>query len=149
MKSLIFLIFAILLTVSGSYARGPGRAPAVEDFVGIESEAPDVTPAGTQALFNFESEVKSYQGRPQTTQAVIVHATSTPVSTSSTSWPLAAWIGIAGVLALPVVTWLMTMRHLKTVEPVVTATTVVPDNVTPLRPKTTAETEAEKYKKAS
>lgn len=151
MKSVIFLASTLLILVS-AHARGPGRAPAVEDFVGIESATPDVTPAGTQALFNFDQDVKDYQGRPQASSAVIIHSptAATPVTTG---WPVTSWVGIAIVLALPLITWVLTMRHLKTVDVETKATTTagsVPDNVTPLRPKTVGEKgEDDVFKKAS
>ena len=145
MKSLIFLVLAVVLTYVEAHARGP----AVEDFVGIESEQQDVTPEGTEALFNFEKDVKDYQNRPaETTQAVIVKK---PVAgqnpAQNTSWPLSAWFGVAIVLALPLITWVLTMGHLKK-RAAARTTQELPSNVTPLPTRTRTE-EKDDIKKAS
>jgi hypothetical protein len=146
MKSLSFLILAIVLTITGSYARGP----AVEDLVGIENQEPDVTPEGTHALFNFQEDVKSYQERPAAQKSNVEirkapEAQSTTTATvPSSAWPLSAWFGALVILALPVVTWSLTMRHLKKEE----AVADLPDNVTPL-PTRTQKTDEDKIKKAS
>ncbi|MFP5490773.1 MAG: hypothetical protein ACLGG0_04690 [Bacteriovoracia bacterium] len=146
MKSLSFLILAIVLTLTGTHARGP----AVEDFVGIENQEPDVTPEGTHALFNFQEDVKSYQERPadQKSNVEIRKAPEAKPTTTATvpssAWPLSAWFGALVILALPVVTWSLTMRHLKKDE----AVADLPDNVTPL-PTRTQKTDEDKIKKAS
>ena len=146
MKSLIFFALTLTLTVTGSYARGP----AVEDFVGIESETPDVTPEGTEALFNFEQDVAKYQNQPaKKSEAVIVHHPMSKMGQQTQSWPVSAWLGVFVVLGLPVVTWLLTMRHLKARQ-VATYSDTVPNNVTalPTRSKPAAETKDD-IKKAS
>jgi hypothetical protein len=146
MKSLCFLIFAVVLTLSGSFARGP----AVEDFVGIENQEPDVTPEGTHALFNFQEDVKSYQDRPadQKSNVELVKTPEAQITTTATvpssTWPLSAWFGALVILALPAVTWSLTMRHLKKAE----AVTDLPNNVTPL-PTRTQKTDEDEIKKAS
>lgn len=148
MKSLTFLFFIAVLTISGGHARGP----AVEDFVGIENQEPDVTPEGTQALFNFQEEVETFKQEGPRPAAVEIRKVQTlpqapaPVTTS-TSWPLSTWFGALVVLALPVVTWSLTMRHLKTTQPTA-AETALPDNVTPL-PTREAKKPADDIKKAS
>lgn len=145
MKSLVLFALTLTLTAATSFARGP----AVEDFVGIESETPDVTPEGTEALFNFEQDVAKYQNRPQQTEAVIVHHPNAKAHQSTSSWPISAWLGVFVVLGLPVVTWLLTMRHLKARKAAVFSGTL-PNNVTalPTRSKTVAETKDD-IKKAS
>lgn len=145
MKSLVLFALTLTLTVATSFARGP----AVEDFVGIESETPDVTPEGTEALFNFEQDVAEYQNRPQQKEAVIVHHPSAKAHQGTSSWPISAWLGVFVVLGLPVVTWLLTMRHLKARKAAVYSETL-PNNVTalPTRSKTVAETKDD-IKKAS
>lgn len=150
MKSLIFLFFVVVLTVAGVHARGP----AVEDFVGIENQEPDVTPEGTHALFNFQAEVQSFNeggAKPSSVEIRRVdrpQPAPAPVSSSS-GWPLSTWFGALVVLALPVVTWSLTMRHLKVpAAPAVTADTTLPDNVTPL-PTREAKKDSDDIKKAS
>jgi hypothetical protein len=146
MKSLVFFALTLTLTATGSYARGP----AVEDFVGIESETPDVTPEGTEALFNFEQDVAMYQNQPaKKSEAVIVHHPSSKMGQQTQSWPVSAWLGVFVILGLPVVTWLLTMRHLR-VRKVANDSETLPQNVTalPARPKAVAETKDD-IKKAS
>lgn len=145
MKSLVLFAFTLSLTVSGSFARGP----AVEDFVGIESETPDVTPEGTEALFNFEQDVAKYQNQPaKKSEAVIVHHPTSQMGAQTSSWPMSAWMGVFVVLGLPVVTWVLTMRHLKARKLTTVSTSeTLPDNVTVL--PTRAKTTDEKIKKAS
>jgi hypothetical protein len=128
MKSLVFFALALTLAATGSFARGP----AVEDFVGIESETPDVTPEGTEALFNFEQDVAKYQNQPpKKSEAVIVHHLESKKGQQTSSWPLSAWLGVFVVLGLPVVTWLLTMRHLRA-NNVATSGDALPNNVTSL-----------------
>jgi hypothetical protein len=145
MKSLILLVLASTLTLSASLARGP----AVEDFVGIENQEPDVTPDGTEALFNFEQEVKEYKDKPQT-QAVINRKPLKAQTTSTTAsgWPLSAWFGILVVLAMPVLTWILTMGHLKRQSAATSSAPAETNNVTPLPTRAKSE-EKDDIKKAS
>ncbi|MBY0518625.1 MAG: hypothetical protein K2P81_17070 [Bacteriovoracaceae bacterium] len=130
MKSLIFLVLAIVLTLSGA---AHARKPAVEDFVGIESETPDVTPEGTEALFNFQDDVKEFAKKPnQPAQAIVQQKNISSPKTTNGSWPIATWLGVLVVLALPFVTWMLTMRHLKTASTTATPVADLPSNVTPL-----------------
>ncbi len=142
MKSVIYLCLAALLTYTGAHARGP----AVEDFVGIDIEEQDSTPAGTHALFNFEQELTDVKPNQAPTQAVISKTelkASTPVSETG---PWAQWFGIIVILSLPVVTWSLTMKHLnKHTEE------ALPDNVTvlPIKSKDKVVGSDDKIKKAS
>jgi len=145
MKLLLLTLVAVL-----ALPLAHARKPAVEDFVGIESETPDVTPQGTEALFNFEKDVTAHAQRP--IEPVIRRQQASTTTTSS--WPVTAWFGIATVLALPFITWLLTMRHLKQAQTAATASApsaeVLPDNVTAL-PVRSQKVEEEKsgIKKAS
>lgn len=49
-------LMAIIFTLVFSTAFGQGRAPAVEDFVGVETEGYMPTPEGTEVAFNFNFE---------------------------------------------------------------------------------------------
>jgi uncharacterized membrane protein YtjA (UPF0391 family) len=130
MKSLIFLVIAVVLTISGSYARGP----AVEDFVGIESEEMDLTPAGTHALFNFEKELRQKDITPTQQMAVIKSdiqtSTEQKIVSSQESGVASLLFGVFVILCLPVITWSLTMRHLNNRETQASAESL-PDNVTP------------------
>jgi hypothetical protein len=134
MKSLILLVLITTLSISASLARGP----AVEDFVGIENEQPDVTPEGTEALFNFDKDVQA--------QAVIVKKATAPAPDQQSPWPLSAWFGVLIILAMPVVTWMLTMGHLK--KQAAEAKSEVVNNVTPLPVRSRSE-EKDDIKKAS
>ncbi len=142
MKSVIYVLLLITLSFSTAIARGP----AVEDFVGIEIEQPDLTPTGTHALFNFEQELTEVKAEQAPTQAVISKTDLKAASPTSESSPWAQWFGIVVILALPVVTWSLTMRHLnkRTEE-------VLPDNVAifPVKPKEKVAASNDDIKKAS
>lgn len=141
MKSAIYVLVLSTLTLTSALARGP----AVEDFVGVEIEQPDLTPAGTHALFNFEEELSEAKANQPATQAVITKTELRAASTTETS-PWSQWFGIIVILALPVVTWSLTMRHLnkRTEE-------VLPDNVAifPVKAKEKAPAVNDDIKKAS
>ncbi len=130
MKSLIFLVLAIVLTLSGA---AHARKPAVEDLVGIESETPDVTPEGTEALFNFQVDVKEFNQKTNTPTQAVVQKKNIPSSQQTNgSWPIANWLGVLVVLALPFVTWMLTMRHLKNASTATLPVADLPTNITPL-----------------
>lgn len=137
----------ILVMLSLSVA---ARKPAVEDFVGIESETPDTTPSGTESLFNFSSEVKEFQkGRPQ--QPVVRYAQQqAPLAPATPSTSMALWLGIFFVLGLPMLTWAVMATHLKKREQALAGTGL--DNVTDLaakRAEKQAQTNSDDIKKAS
>lgn len=142
MKSVIYVFVLSALTLSTASSRGP----AVEDFVGVEIEQPDLTPAGTHALFNFEQELTEAKTEPSTAQAMITKTPLRAAAPASETSPWAQWFGIIVILALPVVTWSLTMRHLnqRTEE-------VLPDNVAifPVRSKDKMASESDDIKKAS
>lgn len=142
MKSVIYVLILSTLTLTSVFARGP----AVEDFVGVDIEQPDLTPAGTHALFNFEQELTEVKADQAPTQAVITKTELKAASAASETSPWSQWLGIVVILALPVVTWSLTMRHLnkRTEE-------VLPDNVAifPVKAKEKAPAANDDIKKAS
>jgi len=99
--TILFLFIAQL-----SYAQG--RKPAVEDFVGIEVEHPEATPQGTEGLFNFEKEIKSFENQKQ-------NPSSNLSASSSKTGPIGfpGLLGIMFILGLPAMIWFMIMGHLK------------------------------------
>lgn len=141
MKSVIYLFIAAILTLSGAHARGP----AVEDFVGIDIEEQDLTPAGTHALFNFEQELNQ-AGTQARTQALIVKTELRAAAPQTETSPWSQWFGILVILSLPVVTWSLTMKHLNKKVDV-----ELPDNVTvlPIKAKNKSSTDSDDIKKAS
>lgn len=102
MKSLIIILsFGLLL--SSAFA----RKPAVEDFVGVESESYEVTSPGSEVLFNFDNSI-----------------TSTTAETSGST--VFTYMFIASFLALPFMMWFGLTRSQKplksTIQPTVSVT---------------------------
>jgi len=81
-----FLTFMILATLSISAFAD--RSPAVEDFVGVETEDYRATPAGEAFSFNFGNHIQA-------------GATSNSFSTSQ----IISVTAIAGLLILPTLMW--------------------------------------------
>lgn len=102
------LLGLCLLLLSGvSFAAG--RAPAVEDFVGIEVDQPAATPHGGESLFNLERDIQhieiTQQAGPQRPVSVTSETTS--------SWGLGAFFAVAFILGLPLFSLLLVMHHLR------------------------------------
>jgi hypothetical protein len=116
------------------------RKPAVEDFIGIESEASPVNPAGTETLYNFSTEISRFEEAP--VEVTVVRTTPSAIApqTQPTNWTLSPWWAVAAVLLLPLTAWRLVMRK---VEELPTA-----DNVTLLAAHR-AKKKVEEYKKAS
>lgn len=112
------LILFTFLTTSAAFSRGP----AVEDFVGIEVEEPaHTTPQGTEILFNFEKEMRDHKVQGETVQGndltVRTPSESSVITsaspTSSYSMGSSTLMGVIFILALPFISWLMVMSHLR------------------------------------
>ncbi len=152
MKAVAYLCLLVTLSLSAAWA----RKPAVEDFVGVESEQPDLTPEGTHVLFDFEKEVAGHAAKPPQAESpesrvTVVRSpaeepqyTAAPVSPEA--WPLSAWFGALIVLALPVVTWSLTMLQLKRQK---RRDAALPSNVTVLKPREKQSADRDDIKKAS
>ncbi len=131
-----FLLLAALVVTTAAHA----RKPAVEDFVGIEPEAQDATPAGTQVLFDFGKDVeKRMAGKPAETVTVVKTAPAAPSTPVTQPWPMGVWLGALMALALPFAAWASIHARMRAEIP-------TPDNVTPLPTRKKA---SEDYKKAS
>lgn len=113
-KISILLILFIFFSAT-VFARGP----AVEDFVGIEVEGPEKDPQGTEALFNFEKDMRDFKETPIETQAVVNTTPEkmliTNAITPSESYPMnsSTLMGIVFILSLPMVSWAMVMTHMR------------------------------------
>ena len=82
------LLLSLTLLCSVCFS-AQARKPAVEDFVGVESEHYKKTPKGTEVLFNFGNQIKA------------VSTQQTPSTTSS-------WFSIftlSAFIALPFLMW--------------------------------------------
>ena len=82
----ILMTFALFLT----YSLGHSRGPAVEEFVGIETENYREVPAGQEALYNFDQELKKVEN-----------------ATKLETWP---YFLIAAFLLLPMGIWFAVSR---------------------------------------
>lgn len=98
-----------LLFVSvAAYAQG--RKPAVEDFVGIEIDQPEVTPQGTEPLFNLEQDLSKH---------VVAKAAEPNAKTNSSShqirseMSLTSVIGLTLAVGLPLIMWFMILSHMR------------------------------------
>lgn len=98
------LTISLLIAATTSYAQG--RKPAVEDFVGIETEQTEFVPQGTESLFNFEKDLKETKKVIKTAPAKTA-IIETPINYTST------FFAFAFVLGLPLVSWLLVLQHLK------------------------------------
>ena len=97
----------LLLFSAASFAQG--RKPAVEDFVGIEIEETQVTPQGTESLYNLEADMNRLEEKKKNPPAKIQAETIAPAK----PWSKSTLFGISLVVGLPLLLWLMVMSHLK------------------------------------
>lgn len=100
-----FRLIGFSLFILTSVALAEGRKPAVEDFVGIEVENAEATPQGTEVLFNFEKDINQFE---QTKAATIRPKVNTEAPAS-----MLTVVGISLLVALPLFSWLMFIRHLR------------------------------------
>lgn len=98
--------FLIILVSTVSYAQG--RKPAVEDFVGIEMDQPQVLPQGTESLYNLEQDMNKLEASKRPTL-------DTTVAENSTSGfnPTSIIFGVSIFLGLPLVVWFLVMAQLR------------------------------------
>lgn len=99
--------FVLLIITTTSFAQG--RKPAVEDFVGIEVDQPQVLPQGTESLYNLEQDLNKLEARKtnptkQAPPAEIVPKQPLNISTV---------FGISIIFGLPLVVWFLVMSHFK------------------------------------
>lgn len=105
---MLFRTLTIIFILMGQLAFAQGRKPAVEDFVGIEVEHPEATPQGTESLFNFEKDIKTFEDQKQQTKLEAKKSSS-----SSNSVGFSGLLGIIFILSVPSIIWVMIMGHLK------------------------------------
>ncbi len=132
-----FIIFVLAVTLSfSSFA----RKPAVEDFVGVETETYSETPAGTEVSFNFGNHINknnSYLRQPGNSNLF-----SFLTFLAFAALPFILWYGITNAISEP--------RQVTTAKtsPNTEAQTVTPAEVTNLEDYRNTEKE-EDVKKAS
>jgi hypothetical protein len=91
-----FLILVLTITLSFSTF---ARKPAVEDFVGVETEAYSETPAGTEVAFNFGNHINknnSYLRQPGNSDLF-----SLITFLAFAALPFILWYGITNVIREP------------------------------------------------
>lgn len=99
---------ALFLISGASFAQG--RAPAVEDFVGIEVEEANVTPQGTESLYNLEQDLTKYHSQENTATK---EAPARFSQGSSRSVDASTIFTVSVVMGLPLMIWFLIMAHLK------------------------------------
>lgn len=104
---MIFRVLAIFLTLSSTAAMAQGRAPAVEDFVGIEVEESQVAPQGTESLYNLEQDLKVIEAQKDKPAA------PPKLAEASSNWNAMTVFGVSLGMGLPMIVWLLMMSHLK------------------------------------
>ena len=129
-------VIAVLALTVGAHA----RKPAVEDFIGIEPETSPVNPAGTEALYNFSTEISKFEAAPVEVTVVQANANTVAPQSQANGWSLSPWWAVTAVLLLPLTAWRLVMRKVEELPPV--------DNVTELAIHRSKK-KVEDYKKAS
>ena len=105
---MLFRTLGICLLLISTLSFAQGRKPAVEDFVGIEIDHQEVTPQGTESLYNLEQDLKGLEdkkNKPATKQNAVI--------SESKNWSMTTIFGISLVLGLPLAVWLLIMSHMK------------------------------------
>lgn len=96
MKLRILLVITVLFTLgfaSSSFA----RKPAVEEFVGVETENYRPTTEGTEVLFNFGNHINSHEKQSRQNQTSSAWF-ATSVLVAFILLPFLMWIGISNSL---------------------------------------------------
>lgn len=92
MKLTHLLVFTFLFSFAVS---AQGRKPAVEDFVGVETEGYKKTPKGTEVLFDFGNQIeKNVNSSPNKSSRVDIDIFSSFVLIAFSTLPFLMWFGI-------------------------------------------------------
>ncbi len=102
-RTLGFLIFLLSTAVYGQ-----GRSPAVEDFVGIEVDQPQVLPQGTESLYNLEQDMNKLEASKSPAPGL-----TAPEDLSTNFNPTSIIFGVSIFLGLPLVVWFLIMARLR------------------------------------
>lgn len=106
---MVFRILGLSILMMSAVSYAQGRKPAVEDFVGIEVQEPDIIPQGTEALYNFEQDLTDLaiqKSRPPKKRIA-------PTISENKSWSHTTIFAFSMLAGLPLMIWLMVMSHLK------------------------------------
>ena len=92
MKLSHLFVFVLLFSFTVS---AQGRKPAVEDFVGVETEGYKKTPKGTEVLFDFGNQVdKSINKSNHKSSKVDIDIFSSFILIAFSTLPFLMWFGI-------------------------------------------------------
>lgn len=105
---MIFRSLAVCLVLISAASFAQGRKPAVEDFVGIEVEEADVTPQGTESLYNLQQDISKIEAQKNAPPkpAQVVKAPEETVSSKFIA-------GIIFAIGLPMTVLFLIMAHMK------------------------------------
>jgi hypothetical protein len=103
-----FQILALCLLLCCDYSQAQGRKPAVEDFVGVEVEEAEITPQGTESLYNLQQDISKIEAEQKTrkSKATKVQSPDAPLSP-------AVIAGIIFCLGLPLIILFFMMARMK------------------------------------
>lgn len=143
---------AFILTVcliSGLAYAGPGRSPAVEDFVGIEVAEPEgALPQGKESLFNLEQDMQQLE---KIEAEAYVTARPTPkvhsMSEEKFEWNPTNITAAIILSLLPLLSWYTAVSHLRRKASVESASNI--EVLEKYRREREARKKQEDYKKAS
>ncbi len=99
--------FGLIFLMISMTSFASGRKPAVEDFVGIEVDQPEVVPQGTEALYNLEQDLSKIEKKNQN------HEKKISAHTPSKNWNITIVFGVSTLFGLPLMVWFLVMAHLK------------------------------------
>ena len=102
-----FRTLGFLIVLLSTVAYGQGRSPAVEDFVGIEVDQPQVLPQGTESLYNLEQDMNKLEASKSPAPNLIA-----PEESASFN-PTSIIFGVSIFLGLPLIVWFLIMAQLR------------------------------------
>lgn len=105
---MVLRTLGITVLFFSALAYGQGRAPAVEDFVGIEVEENQVAPQGTESLYNLEQDIKVIESQKDAPPKPIVQE-----QPKQTTWSATTILAISLGVGLPLAVWFLMMSRLK------------------------------------
>jgi hypothetical protein len=105
-----FRTLGLSLLLFSSFAFANGRSPAVEDFVGIETDHMETTPQGAESLYNLQQDIQKIEtvrkDGPVTAMTPELPEAETPSGASTL-------FGILFAVSLPILSWMLVMNHLR------------------------------------
>ena len=102
-----FRTLGFLIVLLSTVAYGQGRSPAVEYFVGIEVDQPQVLPQGTESLYNLEQDMNKLEASKSPAPNLIA-----PEESASFN-PTSIIFGVSIFLGLPLIVWFLIMAQLR------------------------------------